>query len=276
MNFFKLYIGDYQRDTAHMTLAEHGAYILMLQHYYATQKPLPTGKAGLYRMLRAQDKVEREAIDSIVEQFWQETTKGLINQRADKEIAQANNQAEKNREIAVAREAKRRANKITENLNNRDEFVLPNIHENSTNRATNHQPNHSHSHSHSQSKDINKHTELITDNLITNTANVCQELMKIGMVHVNPQHADLIDLVKKGATLQDFVSAGSMAIEKNKEFTYALGIVKSRLRDQQTAGVSHEKLNGNSKKLSLVEQGQAAEKRLLERQRRESEDRIVS
>lgn len=45
MNFFKLYIGDYQRDTAHLSVTEHGAYLLMLQHYYATEKPLPPGKA---------------------------------------------------------------------------------------------------------------------------------------------------------------------------------------------------------------------------------------
>ena len=84
MNFFKLYIGDYQRDTAHLSIAEHGAYMLMLQHYYATESPLPTGKA-LHRMLRAQDKTERDAIDSIVAKFWNETSNGLVNERADAE-----------------------------------------------------------------------------------------------------------------------------------------------------------------------------------------------
>lgn len=132
MNFFKLYIGDYQRDTAHMTIAEHGAYMLMLQHYYATEKPLPSGKS-LHRMLRAQDKTERDAIDAVVTQFWIETDAGIVNERADAEITKANTQAETNGRIARERENKRRAARTSN--------------EPSTNRATNDEPNHSHSHS---------------------------------------------------------------------------------------------------------------------------------
>lgn len=126
MNWFKLYIGDYQRDTAHLSVTEHGAYLLMLQHYYATEKPLPTGKA-LHRMLRAQDKHERDAIDSVASQFWTTTDAGLVNERADVEIEKASTQADTNRAIAQAREA---ARKEARNRN-----------ESSTNRATNDQPN---------------------------------------------------------------------------------------------------------------------------------------
>ncbi len=126
MNFFKLYIGDYQRDTAHLSIAEHGAYMLMLQHYYATEKPLPSGKA-LHRMLRAQDKTEREAIDSVATQFWLTTDDGLVNDRADVEITKAAAQADTNARIAREREDRRKAAR------------KPN--EQSTNRATNGQPN---------------------------------------------------------------------------------------------------------------------------------------
>jgi uncharacterized protein YdaU (DUF1376 family) len=126
MNFFKLYIGDYQRDTAHLSVTEHGAYMLMLQHYYATEKPLPTGKA-LHRMLRATDKAERDAIDSIASQFWRTTDAGLVNDRADQELHKASEQAETNRRIAVEREdARKRAREK---------------HDQSTNRATNDEPN---------------------------------------------------------------------------------------------------------------------------------------
>lgn len=126
MNFFKLYIGDYQRDTAHLSVTEHGAYLLMLQHYYATERPLPIGKA-LHRMLRAQDKAERDAIDAVVAQFWSETDEGLVNGRADVEITKAGAQAAVNASIAREREAKRKAARGDN--------------ERSTNRATNDQPN---------------------------------------------------------------------------------------------------------------------------------------
>lgn len=145
MNFFKLYIGDYQRDTAHLSIAEHGAYMLMLQHYYATEKPLPTGKA-LHRMLRAQDKTERDAIDSIVRQFWKASADGLVNERADDEIDKASAQAQTNARIAREREDKRRVERES--------------HEQSTNRATNDQPNHSHSHNQEKTKALPRKTRL--------------------------------------------------------------------------------------------------------------------
>lgn len=110
MNFFKLYPGDYQRDTAHLSLAEHGAYMLMLQHYCATEKPLPSGKA-LHRMLRAQDKDEKDAIDSVVRQFWHESSDGLTNNRGGIEIDKAHAQAETNRATAIAREAARKGSR---------------------------------------------------------------------------------------------------------------------------------------------------------------------
>ena len=125
MNFFKLYMGDYQRDTAALTIAQHGAYFLMLQHYYSTEEPLPTGK-DLHRMLRAQDKRDRDAIDAVVRKFWTETEEGLINTRADEEIAKANKQAETNARIAREREERRRQKEASD--------------ETSTKRATNRQP----------------------------------------------------------------------------------------------------------------------------------------
>lgn len=98
MNFFKLYIGDYQRDTGTLSLAEHGAYMLMLQHFYATEKALPIGRE-LHRLLRADSKIEREAIDSITAKFWRLDATGLINDRALEEIKKREHQATVNREV---------------------------------------------------------------------------------------------------------------------------------------------------------------------------------
>ncbi len=98
MNFVRLYIGDYMRDTGTLTVAEHGAYMLMLMHYYATEKPIPSGRA-LHRLLRAETKAEREAIDNIAGRFWTATDGGLVNARADLEITRAERQRDVNRTV---------------------------------------------------------------------------------------------------------------------------------------------------------------------------------
>ena len=61
MHYYSHYIGDYQRDTAHLTLLEHGVYRQLLDHYYATEKPLPSDLPSLFRITRAQRKAERQA-----------------------------------------------------------------------------------------------------------------------------------------------------------------------------------------------------------------------
>jgi uncharacterized protein YdaU (DUF1376 family) len=86
VNYFELHVGDYQRKTAHLSLAEHGAYSLMLQIFYATERPLPSDRKNLYRLLRAVSNSERSAIDSVVSQFWRESDGGLLNSRAEEVI----------------------------------------------------------------------------------------------------------------------------------------------------------------------------------------------
>lgn len=98
MNFIKLFIGDYLKKTGALSVQEHGAYFLMLLHYYATEAPMPTGRE-LYRLLRAETKQDREAVDFIVSRYWVQTSEGLTHARADEEIRKASHQREINREL---------------------------------------------------------------------------------------------------------------------------------------------------------------------------------
>lgn len=87
MNFYKRYMGDYTRDTAHLSLAEHGAYALMLDHYYSTEQPLPAEPAALYRICRAFEKCEQKAVMSVAEAFFPIADDGLRhNARADRQM----------------------------------------------------------------------------------------------------------------------------------------------------------------------------------------------
>ena len=45
VNYYERHLGDYARDTAHLTMVEHGAYTLLLDRYYATESPIPADQA---------------------------------------------------------------------------------------------------------------------------------------------------------------------------------------------------------------------------------------
>lgn len=90
MNFYKRYPADYGRKTARLTLAQHGAYTLLLDEIYSTEAPLPAPFDELYRICRAMSKPEQEAVRAVAELFFPVGTDGLRrNQRATEEITEA-------------------------------------------------------------------------------------------------------------------------------------------------------------------------------------------
>lgn len=110
MNFYKHWLGDYARDTKELSILEHGAYRLLLDHYYATSKPLPMKVELLWKICGATSKAERSAIQVVINKFFKHNGGEWHNARADEEIRAYEKQASTNRAIAVAREAKKRTN----------------------------------------------------------------------------------------------------------------------------------------------------------------------
>ena len=141
MNFYKRYIGDYARDTGHLSMLEHGAYTLLLDAFYGTKRALPGNKLTLYRLVRATTKRERDAVDSVLAEFWSLEGGKWLNRRALREIEKASAQAETNRKIATERETNRATNRITKPVETVPRTVEPN-----------------HSHSHSQIPDTRART----------------------------------------------------------------------------------------------------------------------
>lgn len=247
MNFFKLYIGDYQRDTGHLSVMEHGAYLLMLQHYYATERPLPLPPA-LYRLLRAQDRAERDAVDAVAAQFWTQTPDGLVNERADAEIAKAADQAKTNARIARDRTTNRATNRAT----NRERTV----NEPSTNRQPNQTPDTRHqteekTHAKGDLSDTKsepvgfepaglaldpgEHPPDPPPSPPTMAAAVCVAMRSQGIGSTNPGHPKLIALLDAGAQIDAFVGAAREARDRGKGFAYALGIVGGQLAQAEAS-----------------------------------------
>ncbi len=94
MHYYSHHIGDYNRDTAHLSLAEHGAYRLLMDCYYVTGEALPSNQATLCRIVRAVSKVERDAVQKVSSAFFLPTPEGLRHKRIDAEILSYKNQIE--------------------------------------------------------------------------------------------------------------------------------------------------------------------------------------
>lgn len=91
MNYYKRHIGDYARDTGHLSALEHGIYTLLLDWYYTNERPIPAEKAN--RIARG----NREETESVLSEFFHLTEEGWRHHRADREISDYQRRAETNR-----------------------------------------------------------------------------------------------------------------------------------------------------------------------------------
>lgn len=106
MNYFELHIGDYAEATSHLTFIEDAAYIRMIRKYYATEKPLPADLKAVQRLVGARTKEEREAVSTVLEEFFVLAEDGWHNHRCDAEIARFR-EGEPEREAKKANEDNR-------------------------------------------------------------------------------------------------------------------------------------------------------------------------
>ena len=98
MNYYERHLGDYARDASHLTMLEHGAYTLLLDRYYTTEQGIPADQA--HRVCRARSRDEKEAVDTVLAEFFTLRDGVHHQKRVDAEI-------ERYSESAPDREAKR-------------------------------------------------------------------------------------------------------------------------------------------------------------------------
>lgn len=101
MHFYPRHIGDYSTATTHLSMLEHGAYAKLLDHYYATEKPIPVDRCE--RIAGAYETHERDAVRSVLQQFFTLTDEGWVNPKADQIIAEFRAKSLKAKESAAAR-----------------------------------------------------------------------------------------------------------------------------------------------------------------------------
>lgn len=79
-----LYVADYLADTTHLTAAEHGAYLLLIMHYWQTGG-LPADDGKLARIARMPEREWLKSRETIAEFF----AEGWTHSRIDRELSDA-------------------------------------------------------------------------------------------------------------------------------------------------------------------------------------------
>lgn len=121
MHYYSHNIGDYRRDTGHLTMLEHGAYRQLLDTYYLGEKPLSANHAELMRTHCARSAEEVQAIENVLKDFFVATPDGYIHKRCDVEIESFHAKSNSASESAKARWARVRAEKEAEAMRTHSE-----------------------------------------------------------------------------------------------------------------------------------------------------------
>ena len=103
MNYYEHHIGDYAEATAHLTFIEDATYSRLIRKYYATEKPLPIEIKLVQRLINARSKEEKNAVVSILNEFFILTDDGWRQERCDHEIARFKDKQLKARRSAEGR-----------------------------------------------------------------------------------------------------------------------------------------------------------------------------
>lgn len=110
MNYYERHIGDYLKNTAHLSLLEHGIYTRLLDVYYTREDGIPIDQVE--RLIGVRSKEERKALGDVLDEFFTVEDGVLRQARCDKEIERFQDKQRKAKASAQARwsHAERNAN----------------------------------------------------------------------------------------------------------------------------------------------------------------------
>lgn len=128
MNYYERHIGDYLKDTSHLSLLEHGVYSRLMDVYYTREGGLP--QAEVARLIGARSKDERAALAAVLTEFFVLIDGVYQQDRCEREIARFRSKSEKAKASINKRWEKARA--VDDSLNERNTNVSPGGYERNT------------------------------------------------------------------------------------------------------------------------------------------------
>lgn len=262
--------GDYRRDTGRLSLAEHGAYLLLMADYYATENAFPADLPSLYRIVGAQGSAEQRAVKAVAEKYFPVADDGMRhNTRADREIERYRERSNKARASVNKRweKVKAKGQQATHSYTNVDTNVEENLYERNTDDHTHHKPQ-------ATSKAVtDTHPEVPIperppgDARVQTAAGLTCRLMKdVGCFRVSPSHPELLTALSEGVSPQALQDAARQAVidKRTNPFAYAIAAARGQLQQASQGGKPH----ASHRQRSAVDRVQAH----IERGRAESGD----
>lgn len=103
MHYYKFNIGDYRRDTAHLSHLEHGIYRALIDSYVLDEKPLSPEIKEIERKHMIRTSNEKKALRNVLSDFFTFQNEGFFNSRCDEVISSYNEKSLKASKSAKAR-----------------------------------------------------------------------------------------------------------------------------------------------------------------------------
>lgn len=110
MHYYEHNVGDYRKDTAHLSLLEHGVYRQLLDTYYLDEHPLTLDHAKLMRSHSVRNADEVQALENVLADFFERTEQGYVHKRCEAVIGAYKAKSANAKKSAEARWAKERGN----------------------------------------------------------------------------------------------------------------------------------------------------------------------
>ena len=95
-------------DLARLTLVQHGAHVVLCDIYTLSEEPLPPDLKKIFFLTRAGTEKEKKAVEFVLENFWQRTDEGWIEEAISERIQAYKRRCKNTKEAALRREQRRR------------------------------------------------------------------------------------------------------------------------------------------------------------------------
>jgi len=230
VNYYERHIGDYLKDTAHLSLLEHGVYTRLLDVYYTRDCGIDASDVA--RLIGARSKDEKAALQAVLSEFFVLQGGIYTQDRCDREIARYQDKQRKAKASADERwkQSKRNANASPDAMRTHSEGSTDGMH-----RAPVPSPQAPDTRPKETARAVSARDPDEPEDPgkppTTRAGDACKRMKAAGLSEVNPGHPRLLALLAAGITDAELEAAAGDAVKRGKGFAYALAAVEGQRRE---------------------------------------------